>query len=476
MKITFTTNMADKVGSFVKASKILSALGLNITRVSYNKAVDTHTLFIEVDGDEEVLKLAQLQLEQNGFLENENLGGKVVLIEFKLEDKPGILVPVLELIEQFNFNISYISSQANDKPYQNFRMGLFVDSPQKLSDFLNKASPLCKLKIIDYDSTEKVLDNTVFYLNFANNIAEKLNLDKTQKNNLVVNSNLIMEMLASTTRKTQKTFDYISRFADYMCQFKNEKFKPRITCPRNNGNYEIIVIEPPCGSNAIVFYSEKGIVVFDGGFSCYSKEMINTIKSLLPDFDEKEKVLLLTHADVDHTGLCEYFDKIYCSELTKEVFEREDKNLTVFRESDPKQAPYVKISKILSNYKKVDVNKLIAFESQNSATFDQPINKICNFKIFDYDFSIYLGKGGHTEGETVYVEENSKVMLTGDIYFNLYDLISEQKAFNRIAPYLMTSVDCDKEKAREEREFLLKMMNNDKYLIIGSHGAVKTEN
>ena len=41
-----------------EASKCFSPLGINITRVSYNKAVDSHTLFIDAEGTDEQLKKA----------------------------------------------------------------------------------------------------------------------------------------------------------------------------------------------------------------------------------------------------------------------------------------------------------------------------------------------------------------------------------------------------------------------------------
>ena len=55
MKRTFITTMPDHIGAFLKASKCLASLGINITRVSYNKAVDSHTLFIDAEGSPEQL-------------------------------------------------------------------------------------------------------------------------------------------------------------------------------------------------------------------------------------------------------------------------------------------------------------------------------------------------------------------------------------------------------------------------------------
>ena len=115
MKKTYVTNMPNHIGAFLKASRCFFQLGINITRVSYNKAVDSHTLFIDVEGDEENLNKASEKLKEIGYLSNGEEGGKIILLEFRLEDKPGSVTGVLELISKFNFNISYISSQENER-------------------------------------------------------------------------------------------------------------------------------------------------------------------------------------------------------------------------------------------------------------------------------------------------------------------------------------------------------------------------
>jgi hypothetical protein len=53
VKKTFITTMPDKVGAFLKAGRCFSELGINITRTSYNKAVDVHTLFVQAESTEE---------------------------------------------------------------------------------------------------------------------------------------------------------------------------------------------------------------------------------------------------------------------------------------------------------------------------------------------------------------------------------------------------------------------------------------
>ena len=47
MKKTYITTVPDQIGAFLKASECFASLGINMTRISYNKAVDVHTLFID---------------------------------------------------------------------------------------------------------------------------------------------------------------------------------------------------------------------------------------------------------------------------------------------------------------------------------------------------------------------------------------------------------------------------------------------
>ena len=167
MKKTYVTSMPDHIGAFLKASNCFAALGINITRVSYNKAVDSHTLFIDAEGTEGQLKKADIELEKIGYLQSNADRTSVVLLEFCLEDVPGSVTKVLTLINDFNFNISYISSQEDGTGYQHFKMGLYVEDSDQISVFIKEAEKICKVRIIDYNSTEKVFDNSIFYKTFV---------------------------------------------------------------------------------------------------------------------------------------------------------------------------------------------------------------------------------------------------------------------------------------------------------------------
>ena len=98
MKKTYVTNMPNHIGAFLQASKCFADLGINISRVSYNKAVDSHTLFIDAEGSAEALSEADKKLEVIGYLQQNEAEPNIILLEFYLENRPGSVTEILEII------------------------------------------------------------------------------------------------------------------------------------------------------------------------------------------------------------------------------------------------------------------------------------------------------------------------------------------------------------------------------------------
>lgn len=74
-------------------------------------------------------------------------------------------------------------------------------------------------------------------------------------------------------------------------------------------------------------------------------------------------------------------------------------------------------------------------------------------------------------GETIWVERRERLALTGDVFVNLKGFTAEQAAFNRLAPYLMTSVDTDPRKAAAERQALKGVLGEGEWIVAGAHGT-----
>ncbi|MBE6751668.1 MAG: MBL fold metallo-hydrolase [Ruminococcaceae bacterium] len=472
MKKTYVTSMPNHIGAFLKASQCFSALGINITRVSYNKAVDSHTLFIDAEGTEEQLSKADIELEKIGYLQSNSDKTSVVLIEFCLKDIPGSVTNILTLINNFNFNISYISSQENGTEYQQFKMGLYVDDSNKISEFLREAEKLCKVRVIDYNSSEKVYDNSIFYNTYVSGLSQTMGLSEDVKNELLVHVNLAMQTLDEQGLSPYRTFDSISKFAELLGISKGKAFIPRISIHKITDNTEITLIEPPCGSNTIIVKSNNKILFIDSGYACYSEEMQKLLKRNIPDFENITKTILVTHADVDHCGLLPMFDEIIASHRTAQCLKNEFLGNDGYREKNPLHKPYINICKILTSYKAVSPEKIVTLWN-NIENLNEPLTQIGFFDFEELHFEVYEGKGGHLPGEIVLIDYTHHIAFTGDIFINTHGLTHEQAEYNQYAPILMTSVDTNPALCAEERKAIMQRLGVGQWQIFGAHGFKK---
>ena len=471
MKRTFVTVMPNHIGAFLKASRCFSDLGVNITRVSYNKAVDSHCLFIDAEGTEEKLDEAQRLLNEIGYLQNTYSEKSVILIEFKLRDIPGSVTPLLELIALFDLNISYISSQENGTDYQLFKMGLITDEPEKIKEFMSEAAKLCGVRVIEYNHADKVYDNSIFYNSFVSELSALMKLTKKSEEKLLINVNLAMQELDESGVSPYRTFDSISRFAYLLAKAKGDGFSPRISKSRVTESTEIILIEPPCGSNTAIIKSRDDYLFIDTGYACYKTEMYDILRKLIPDFDGIEKKAFITHADVDHCGLLPDFDKVYASKKSAECLRLEYENSDGFRERNRIHKPYITICKELTMYRPTPSDKvsIVGGETDNSSC----LSPIGTFSFGELNFDAYEGAGGHLKGETVLIDYEHRIVFSGDILINTKNMTSEQAEYNRYAPILMTSVDTDPKLCAEERKALYDKLTYGEWHIFGGHGAEK---
>ena len=472
MKKTYVTTMPDHIGAFLKASRCFAQLGMNITRVSYNKAVDSHTLFIDAEGTREQLKRADEELAKIGYLPESTSKTSIVLLEFRLPDIPGGVTDVLSLINDFHFNISYISSQENGTDYQYFKMGLYVDDSEKISEFLTEAEKLCRVRVIDYNSAEKVYDNSIFYNTYVLGLAKSVGLPEDVCRELLVHVNLAMQTLDEQGLSPYRTFDSISKFAELLGASRGAAFDPRISTHKISENTEFILIEPPCGSNTVIIRSNGKYLFVDSGYACYEEEMLDVFKRIIPDFESIEKRVLITHADVDHCGLLSLFDEVIASHKTARSLKSECDGSGGYREQNPLHKPYINICKILTSYKNVDPARLAPMWSDIDE-LRAPLTQIGFFDFEELHFEVYEGRGGHLPGEIVLIDYSKHIAITGDIYINLRGLTPEQAEYNQYAPILMTSVDTDPRLCAEERRAIIQRLGVGAWQIFGAHGFKK---
>lgn len=476
---TFITNMPDKAGAFLRASEIISKFEGNIIRVSYNKAVDMHVLFIDVEASLDNLQIIEKVLCSIGYI-NDNLTEKhVIEVLIKIPDRPGAVLPVLKVFDQYNINISYINSNATGEAYQNFKMGLLIENPAIVKTLLDQISKIYQINVIECDSSEENLDNTVFYIRLANEIKTLLNLSEEKVRQFISESNRILQELQAGGEDAKKVFDYIRRFANSISDYRGEKFKVDIETAKFSDTVTLYSIQPYCGSNTYVFKTPDEYVMIDSGYAIYASEMRKTFKELFPDWENRTKRIYITHADVDHCGLLSQIENatIIVNQKSAESLHRQAMGLPDYRENTPLRFGYSKISRIISGYVPPDANNLKILDHDTPKIHDD-LMKIGDIVIGDLDFSVFEGSGGHLYGEMVYSCPKAGVIFTGDILVNIHGFSKERAEFNSLAPYLMKSVNVNSQKAVQMRKQIdalienISTINGRPCIICGGHGPL----
>ncbi len=462
---TYIMTMADRAGAFLEASRIIGNLGGNICRINYNKAVDMHILFLDVDAHPEIHADIFAQLNQMGYLSPERLEQQIIVMEMKMSDAPGELTAVLEVINRHEVNINYMNARADNSGYQRFRMGLLVEEPALTKVLLDEIAQICAVKIMDYNVTEKALDGTVFYISFAQEMAELIGLTQKTVNHFLIDANNIMQFLDKKGELPQKTFEYLGKYARFVVGHKGAGFNPLISHRQLSLQVKATLIEPPCGSNTCVLDDGRELLLIDGGFGCYAQETVAVLRREIPDFDNKPKRLLLTHGDIDHVGLWPYCDTVLGNGAIHENFVLEHNQKEDFREQNLHHAPYCRISKIITNYEPPALEKMV---SLGQSKCHDVLNHIGYLNFGDLCLRIYQGRGGHVRGEMIFLDDVQKIMFTGDNLVNIRGFSADQKEFNILAPYLMTSVNIDSAEATACRKLLQEWGKG--YFIIPGHG------
>ncbi|MBP5728222.1 MAG: MBL fold metallo-hydrolase, partial [Clostridia bacterium] len=363
-------------------------------------------------------------------------------------------------------------SQENGSNYQAFKMGLFVEDEGRLREFVSRAEEICPVRMIDYNHSEKFYDNSIFYRSFVLGLMQEMGLPESAREGLTVNTNLIMQMLDENGLSPYKTFESISRFAELLSVSRGEAFTPRVTRHSITDTTEIILIEPPCGSNTAILRSGGESMFIDCGYALYQEEMTALLRKLLPSWDTMKKSILVTHADVDHCGLLAMFDEVLVSEKTRECLALEYEGKNGFREQNALHRPYVNICKTLTGYRPADPEKVHALWGTDEEQ-QEPLAQIGFFRFGELLFEVYQGQGGHLPGEIFLIDYEHHIAFTGDVFVNTHGMTAEQKTYNQYAPVLMTSVDTDPELCARERQAFMQRLGTGQWQIFGAHGMKK---
>jgi ACT domain-containing protein len=471
IKRTFTTRTPDKPGAFMRACKVIMDRGGNITRVSYKRG--GQNLFIEVQATKDVLDSIEKDLSAISYVDFVPKVPIVLVMEIKIPDRPGTLYPVLEIIDRHDVNISYLNSRDETSNYQHFKIGMEVSDPSVSKQILDEVSELYVLNVVSYNGNYDELDSTVKYIRLANTIQKMFSLDDRKTIELITECRGVSRLLTDRGEDPDKVFDKVLTLAEFISSHRDLDFNPRITRRQLTEETELVVIEPPCGSNTYVLRNGDCLLFVDTGMGIFSDEMVTELWEMFPSFFSMRKTLLVTHADADHSGLLSIMENAEIVVSAKAAARLLDMAVATGDE-DPYDYCYTRLSRIITDYVPPEKGcmRIIGDAPEGHKDFS-PLGKV---EFGDLELELYEGPGVRSKSEMIVFCRSPKMLFTGDIYCNTEDVIPERARFNAIAPFVPDDPQADKaalEDARKKLEAIMDSVGRDGMIVCGGHGAVR---
>lgn len=496
MHRSFVLALDDEPGAFLAQDRLFAAHGLDIKRVSYNKVIDVHTLFIEAEGSTEALDAAEAELRERHMLAGQRLWGRVVLLEFTLPDAKGSLTPFLALCDRYGFSLTYLNARAQDyhvgaaleavgseptgPDAEVVRAGIYVDDPARLQVFLDEVQKICPCRQLPFGHEHYLIDNTLFYEPFAKDIKKICGFTEAQAKRVMVNANRLIQVLETESRDPFKPFDYVRQFAQTIERYRGDAYAEAVRTTRFTapGGAACALIEPPAGSDTWILFGDEGPLFVDTGFAVFRDELTREIEGLCPGWKPGEGTVVLSHGDADHSGTIGLFGHAFASEHVIENYARQREGQPDWREQEPRGLAFSRLANLFSRYVPPE-GDLFSSLGKRPEDADEPIaccvdaaGNPVTFEHAPFSFEVYEGKGGHVKGETVLIDRTQHICISGDILINIHGETRPQSEFNRLAPFLLTRVDAVPDLARAERKYLIRLLGPGVWQILGGHGAV----
>ena len=149
-----------------------------------------------------VVALLVSYLRAGGYLKDAENDSRILMLVLTIPDQPGVLSGALQVLDRFQTNISYISSQENpDRGECLMKMGILIRDTEDIPLLEQELLKVCETRVLDYEVTDRLLDGTVFYETFTKEMKELLHLSAHDAGCVLIRSNKLMQILDEQDEK-----------------------------------------------------------------------------------------------------------------------------------------------------------------------------------------------------------------------------------------------------------------------------------
>jgi len=194
---------------------------------------------------------------------------------------------------------------------------------------------------------------------------------------------------------------------------------------------------------------------------------------------ERLSRVVITHADADHCGAGgHYAVPALMHTGTRDIIRVSNRAYGSRSQSSILEEVYTSLINLFSQFcPPRDVALLLPPGESRRGRF----SILATFDVGNHPVEVLEGMGGHLHGQIYLYSRDIGVFFSADTLINFDHLTPERARYNTLAVNLVTSVNVDSERAKEERKAILEIVREtsgqfygqrEKCLVCGGHGPV----
>lgn len=477
-KFSFITRIPNESGALHRVAKIAKVHNANIHRIHYNYKIDLNTVFFEISSSKEAYEKIRNELNELGYLQISLEPVHYLKFNIFLPNRPGALFEFLDNITSTNANIAFLDFDERSNRHDKLTVGLTLDNTSVVNLLLENLKQHYPMEILEYDAEGEKLDDTIFYLLFAQKIREILGAEDDFLFKLLNDINHIVQELTRLGEDPKKVFESIIATGNTLKNTQGDKFFADVQVINLNDDSFLYGIQPPYGGNIYLVESKDELIMIDSGYGIYHLDMLKLFQHLGINL-KKLRGIYITHADADHSGAGGLYDvKSYLHKGTLDIINKTNRAYGSTVEECILEEVYTKLINLFSKFNpptnvEVFQDKIIKMRGK--------IPVIHSFKVGDLKFEVLESLSGHLHGQVFFLCPTEGLLFTADSLINFESLTPSRKQYNILAKNLMTSVNVDTKRAKRERRALLELISSlneelvsegKECLICSGHGAI----
>jgi len=474
----FVAKMPDEPGALHRAAEIVKRHGGNIDRIQYDKRIDPYTVFFEARCSEEEYQAMRSELQAIGYLQGKMNVPSFLKFNVVLPNRSGALFDFLNHTTAAKCNIDFLDFDDRGKHPERLTVSLTVEEAGAVDRLLEELKSVYPLEILEYDTTGQHLDETVFYIRFAQELRALIGeAEDAFLLRLLSDINHVAQELMNLGSDPKQAFSDVLRSGRGLKETTGKGFYADLQSVQLGGA-DLLCVQLPCGGNCYLLRNGAEVSMVDTGFGIYFRDLDRLMEKEGWGGVGMVRDVLITHGDADHSGSAGLIDAVvHMHPDTLEMIRTSNRAYGSGSEGSVLAEVYTKLINLFSGFSVAERPDLYPTHGQgNRGEF----RVLTTLDLAGMRCEVLEGFGGHTTGQVFYYLPDELVLFTGDSLINFDSLTEERKDFATLAKNLMTSVNVDSGKASKERRALLRLIEDEesaradgrKCLVCGGHGAI----